>query len=207
MKRNLLLVIIFTLFFSQLMTFAQTLQKGVVKEYRQTNSKRPLSGVEVEITNAGSVVSDKKGDFLLEFRTFKPGQRVNVRRIEKNGYEIFNKEALEQWNINPDEPFTIVMVKSALFKEIRDNYNRVSSKSYAEQYEKEKAALDKERLEGRLSEEKHKTELARLSEWYDAQLENLDNYIDRFARIDLAELDKNELTIIELVRQENWIKQ
>lgn len=186
---------------SQFAAFAQTSQKGVVKEYREENSKRPLAGVEVEITNAGSVVSDRKGGFLLEFRTFKPGQKVNVRRIEKSGYEIFNKEALEQWNINPDEPFTIVMVKQELFKEIRDNYSRISSKSYAEQYEKEKAALDKERQEGRLSEERHREELEKLSDWYDAQLDNLDNYVDRFARIDLAELDENERTIIQLVKE------
>ena len=186
---------------SQFASFAQTSQKGVVKEYREENNKRPLAGVEVEITNAGSVVSDRKGDFLLEFRTFKPGQKVNIRRIEKTGYEIFNKEALEQWNINPDEPFTIVMVKQELFKQIRDNYSRISSQSYAEQYDKEKAALDKERQEGRLSEERHREELERLSNWYDAQLDNLDNYVDRFARIDLAELDENERAIIELVKE------
>lgn len=189
------------MFFSAWALNAQTLQKGVVKEYREENNKRPLPGVEVEITNAGSVVSDKKGDFLLEFRTFKPGQRVNVRRIEKNGYEIFNKDALEQWNINPDEPFTIVMVKRELFKQIRDNYSRISSQSYAEQYEIEKAALDKERLEGKISEERHRTELEELSNWYDEQLSNLDNYVDRFARIDLNVLDKEERLIIELVKE------
>lgn len=201
MKYSKFITIFLVLLSSQYITSAQTSQRGIVKEYREENNKRPLSGVEVEITNAGSVVSDKKGDFLLEFRTFKPGQKVNVRRIEKNGYEIFNKEALEQWNINPDEPFTIVMVKRELFKEIRDSYSRVSSKSYAEQYEKEKAALDQERLNGRLSEEKHREELEQLSEWYDIQLSNLDNYIDRFARIDLSELDKNEHAIIELVKE------
>ncbi len=201
MKFHHYLTVLSALMLAPFTVSAQTSQKGIVKEYREENNKRPLPGVEVEITNAGSVVSDKKGDFLLEFRTFKPGQKVNVRRIEKSGYEIFNKEALEQWNINPEEPFTIVMVKQELFKEIRDNYSRISSKSYAEQYEKEKAALDKERQEGRLSEERHAEELQRLSAWYDAQLENLDNYVDRFARIDLAELDKDELVVIELVKE------
>ncbi len=201
MKYFHLLATVCAIALSQFASFAQTSQQGVVKEYREENNKRALAGVEVEITNAGSVVSDKKGDFLLEFRTFKPGQKVNVRRIEKTGYEIFNKEAIEQWNINPDEPFTIVMVKQELFKQIRDNYSRISSQSYAEQYDKEKAALDKERQEGRLSEERHREELERLSNWYDAQLDNLDNYVDRFARIDLAELDENERAIIELVKE------
>ena len=180
--------------------FAQTSQKGLVKEYREGNNKRLLSGVEVEIVNAGSVVSDNKGNFLLEFRTLKPGQKVNVRRIEKIGYEIFNKEALEQWNINPDEPFTIVMVKSELFKKIKDQYSIMSSKSYAQQYEKEKQALEAERKAGKLTEKKLKEELQALSDWYDKQLDNLSNYVDRFARIDIGELDENERNIIELVK-------
>ena len=40
-----------------------------------------------------------------------------------------------------------------------------------------------------------------MSDWYDTQLDNLDNYVDRFARIDLAELDENERAIIELVKE------
>ena len=184
-----------------ILTVAQTNQRGAVKEYREANNKRPLSGVQLEITNAGSAVSDRKGDFLLEFRTLKPGQKVSVRRIEKVGYEIFNKEALEQWNINPDEPFTIIMVRSELFKQIRDNYSRISSKSYAEQYEKEKSALEKERQDGRITEEKLREQLEELSSWYDSQLNNLDNYVDRFARIDLSELSENERSIINLVKE------
>ena len=183
-----------------LAAFAQTSQKGLVKEYREGDSKKVLSGVEVEIVNAGSVVSDNKGGFLLEFRTLQPGQKVNVRRIEKIGYEIFNKDALDQWNINPEEPFTIIMVKSELFKKIKDQYSVMSSKSYAEQYEREKKALEEERRAGRLTEEKLREQLQALSDWYDMQLDNLSNYVDRFARIDIAELDEAERGIIELVK-------
>ena len=106
---------------------AQTTQAGMVKEYKETNEKKPLGGVELLISNAPSTISDKKGSFSLQFKTLKPGQKVNIRRIEKLGYEIFNKEALEQWNINPEVPFTIVMVKSERFKAIRDNYSIISA--------------------------------------------------------------------------------
>ena len=180
---------------------AQTIQEGVVKEYKETHKKKPLEGVELLISNAPSTISDKKGSFLLQFKTLKPGQKVNIRRIEKLGYEIFNKEALEQWNINPDVPFTIVMVESERFKTIRDNYSIVSSQSYAKQFEKEKKRIEDEFNAGKLTQEQLRLENERLQEEYDRQLENLDNYIDRFARIDLSELSSTEKEIIELVKK------
>lgn len=180
---------------------AQTVQTGAVTEYKETLTQRPLGGVELLISNAPTTVSDKKGKFSLQFQTLRPGQKVNIRRIEKSGYEIFNKDALEQWNINPDEPFVIIMVRSDRFKEIKDNYSRISSRSYEEQYLKEKERLQEEHEAGRLTVEQLSTEIVRLQEEYDRQLLNLDNYIDRFARIDLSSLTKVELEIIELVKR------
>lgn len=81
---------------------AQTTQYGIVQEYNEKAKKTPLAGVELNVRSAGHTVSDNKGAFSLRFLTLKPGEKVNVRRIEKLGYEIFNKEAVEQWNINPN---------------------------------------------------------------------------------------------------------
>lgn len=199
MKKNHLFTLLICLG-SITTSMGQTTQNGFVKEYKETLKKQPLGGVEMLITNAPSTVSDKKGNFALEFQTMRPGQKVNVRRIEKLGYEIFNKEALEQWNINPEEPFTIIMVRSDRFKKIRDNYSAVSSASYARQFEKEMKALEEERNAGKITEEQLRNEIIRLQEEYDRQLNNLDNYIDRFARIDLSELNKNEQEIIALIQ-------
>lgn len=183
--------------------FAQTTQSGLIQEYREENDKRPLQGVEIEIKHAQSTVSDKKGKFMLEFRTLTPGKKVNVRRIEKLGYEIFNKEALEQWNINPEEPFTIVMVRQDVFKKIKDHYNKISSKSYAEQHARERAKLEKELEDGKITVEKYNDQFHQLEEWYERQLDNIDNYVDRFARIDLNKLDTEERKIIALIEQGN----
>lgn len=182
---------------------SQIKQNGVVKEYNEKLAKKPLSNVEVVATNAGSVITNNEGEFVLQFRTLKPGDKVNVRRIEKLGYEIFNKEALEQWNINPNEPFVIIMCRSDLFKRIRDNYTKVSSESYARQLKKEEEKLLKEKNEGKLNEEKYQQELNSLINQYNEQLENIDNYIDKFARIDLSELSEKEQQIIELVQKGN----
>lgn len=179
---------------------AQIVQKGIVKEYNEKAQKTPLSGVELNIRSANTTVSDKNGDFLLSFLTLKPGEKVNVRRIEKLGYEVFNKDAIEQWNLNPTNAFVIVMCKSDKFKRIRDNYERVSSESYARQLKKEEAALAKLKEEGKLKEEEYQRQLYNLREEYENQLDNLDTYIDRFSRIDLSELSAIEQEIIELVQ-------
>lgn len=179
---------------------AQTVQQGMIQEYNEKDKKTPLSGVELNVRSAQSTVSDKDGQFLLHFLTLHPGERVNVRRIEKLGYEIFNKEAVEQWNINPKDPFVIVMCRSDRFKRIRDNYEKVSSESYARQLQKEENALAELKAEGKLKEAEYQKQLMELRENYEKQLDNLANYVDRFSRIDLSELSATEQEIIELVQ-------
>ena len=181
--------------------FAQTSQEGVVKEYNEQLAKTALGQVEIVVTNAGSTVSDSKGRFRLEFRTLKPGDKVKVKRIEKLGYVIFNKEAIDQWIISKDKkPFAIVMCQGERFKKIRDNYNAISSASYKKQRGKDEMRLENERKAGILKEEESEKAMKALKDEYDRQLENLDNYIDRFARIDLNELSDQEASIIQLVQ-------
>lgn len=200
MRINITIILIAIYFcFSQ--SYAQTIQNGVIQEYNERAKKTPLGGVELNVRSAGSTVSDGNGNFKLQFLTLKPGEKVNVRRIEKLGYEIFNKEAVEQWNINPKEPFVIIMCSSDRFKKIRDNYERVSSESYARQLKKEEAALAKLKADGKLQEVEYKKQLYELRENYEKQLDNLDNYVDRFSRIDLSELSTVEQEIIELVQR------
>ncbi len=179
---------------------AQSVQLGVVKEYNEKKQKTPLSGVELIIKNAGSCISDKKGLFTLKFRTLKPGDRVEYSRIEKSGYEIFNKDAVEEWRIaNDGSTFTIVLCKSSKFKVLKDRYNAIASKSYAEQQKQEMTVLEGQLKAGKIQKAEYERKLNELKNYYDEQLENLDNYIDRFARIDLSELSKEEQKIIDLV--------
>lgn len=180
---------------------AQTVQQGVVKEYNEKAQKTPLAGVEFNVRSAGSTVSDQKGEFSLNFLTLKAGDHINVRNIQKAGYEIFNKEALEQWNLNPSTPFMVVMCRSDKFKQIRDNYERQASANYKRQYDNELSKLNTLKNEGKIKEEEYRRRLEEIQENYDRQLDNLDNYIDRFSRIDLSELSEIEQQIIALVQE------
>lgn len=180
-------------------TYAQTTQAGRIVEYNGEDSKTPIAGVEIDIKNAATTVSDADGRFILEFKTMRPGQHVNVNSILKDGYEIFHLDAIEQWNINPDVPFTIVMVNSARFKERCEKFFSTSSHSYRAQHEADLRALETEREEGRLTAERYEQEREALIASYESQLENLTAYINRFARIDLENLSLIEREIISAI--------
>lgn len=183
---------------------AQIIQNGVVKEYREASPKVDLGGVEIFVNKASSTVSQDDGKFSLSFQTLKPGDKVLVRKIEKLGYEVFNKEALEQWYISKDNhPFVIVMCKSERFKKIRESYEKVSSESYAKQYKKEEIDLLNLYKNNKISKSEYDSKVEELANNFDNQLEHLDKYIDRVARIDLSELTTEEQQIILQMQQGN----
>ena len=179
---------------------AQVVQRGIAVEYNEKAAKTALAGVEFRVQRAGSTASDAKGAFALDFPTLKAGDRVAVRRIEKPGYELFNKEAVEQWNINPSRAFTVVMCRSDKFKALKDRYYSNSEERYAGQYRSAKAELERLKKEGKLKEQEYFARLREVEAEYEKKLDNLDNYVDRFARIDLSELNAEEQAIIDLVQ-------
>lgn len=194
------IIIATILILSALAAGAKTVQTGVVREYKGKSKKTALAGVELQVYPAQSTASDRNGNFRLEFLTLKPGERINVRRIEKEGYEIFNKDALEQWNLNPTAPFMIVMCRSNMFKQLKDTYYKNSGERYARQYRKAQDELKRLKDQNKIQQKEYIERLEQLEQEYGRQLENLDNYVDRFARIDLSEISPVEQEIIELVQ-------
>lgn len=195
--------LIFSLIFAVagIVAAGQTVQRGIVQEYNEAAPKTALPGVELRVYPAQSTVSDAQGRFALEFLTLNPGERINVRRIEKDGYEIFNKDALEQWNLSPDNTFSIVMCRSDRFKHLKDLYYANSEERYSRQYRNAAASLRRLRDENRIRQQEFADSLRKIEDLYARQLENLDNYVDRFARIDLSEISSAEQEIIALVQE------
>lgn len=194
-------IILCLLLLLPLQLFAQSQQQVMVREYREKSQKTPLEGVSLSVQNAGSSISDAQGSMTLQFRTLKAGDAVQVRRVDLAGYEIFNREAVEQWTISPQQAFNLVLCRSDRFKQLRDQYMRVSSASYERQYKQDQARLAALRKENKLQEEAYQQQLSELENNYYEQLDNLENYVDRFARIDLSELNAQEQHLIELVQE------
>ena len=88
----------------------------MVKQYDQNHVKTPLADVRVEVRDANTTTSDRNGLLTLKFNTKKPGDPVVFRSADKAGYEVMNKDVVNQWNISSDnKTFELVMIKSVLF--------------------------------------------------------------------------------------------
>ncbi len=162
-----------------LTALAQATQPCIVKQYNQKQQKTPLSGVQVEVRDAGSATSDKKGVLTLKFATLKPGDRVTYRAATKAGFELMNKSAVEQWNITRDQkPFEIVLVKSDYFNQLKNNLKQASIDNYRKKHEQAKVELEKLQKESKLREQEYRQKLSELEDHYDNQLKNLDTYVD-----------------------------
>ena len=187
---------------------AQINEKGYVKEYNERAEKTPLSAVEIIVENAGTTFSDVSGLFTLQFPTLVPGDPVSVSRITKQGYELFNVDAIKQWRVSKTgKPFTIVMCRSDRFKRICDNYYRKSHASYARQLKLDSMKLEKVRQAGRLKELEYQEQMTRLMLRYEQDLKNTKKMIEeRYARIDLSELSEKEKIITGLI-QDGRIKE
>ena len=154
MKGKIIASCLTTLLLSAALASGQATQPCVVMQYNQKSAKTPLSGVEVVASNAGSTVSDADGRLTLSFRTLKPGDKVNLISAKKAGYEIFNSEAVTQWNISRDQtPFTLVLVKKAYFDQLKAKLTETSSENYKAKYLQAMKEVDKLKQEGKLKEE------------------------------------------------------
>ena len=180
---------------------AQSVQRVQVVEYRGREAKQPLAGVSLTVHNAATTMSDEAGDLTLNFRTLRLGDKVQVRRIEKLGYELFNKEAVEQWVISRDAAFRLVLCESSRFRALCDQYQQQASDNYAQQYQRDQERLQALLKEKKIAEEEYKQQLADLEEDYNEQLDNLENYVERFARIDLETLSEEQQHIIRMVQE------
>jgi len=104
---------------------AQCKQDVIVVLYQGDNNLTPISNVEVRVCNAGTVVTDKDGRCTLDFRKLKPGDRVEVRSVGRPGYEVFNKDVLDNWHISSsNEVFKIVMCEKELLDKLRDSFGK-----------------------------------------------------------------------------------
>ena len=180
---------------------AQSAQQVQIVEYNGKEAKTPIAGVGLSVNNAGAAMSDENGQLTLNFRTLHAGDPVQIRRIEKAGYEVFNLEAVEQWTVSPQQTFQLVICKSDRIRTLCDMYSQTANESYAKQLQQEKARIEEERKAGKLKEDEYKKELQQAEDFYNQQLENLDLYVERFAHFDLSELSEKEQAIIELVQK------
>lgn len=179
---------------------AQVSQQGQTLLYRGAQAKTPLEGVSISAYGAPSTISDSKGQFTLNFRLLHEGDKVNVRRLEKAGYEVFNNEAMEQWYITRSYlSYQIVMCESATLMKLKDRYREAAIQACTERIQKDEAHEEEQHKKGLITEEEYLSRIEQLEAEHEKLLDKIDTYVDRIARIDLSVISKEEQQIIALV--------
>lgn len=199
--RNTLFAVIVFLSFSTLS--AQSEQRGMVLEYQGVHPKTPLAGVSISAQNASATLSAADGSFLLQFRSLHAGSDIQMRRIDKSGYEVMNQEVVQQFRIGgkDQQPILVVMCSKVLLQQLRDGYRSVAAQRYEQQLKLSEAEAERLRKEGQIKEEEYNARLDSIEAEYEEKLQQLENYIDKFARIDLSQIDAYEQQIVALVQE------
>lgn len=168
---------------------AQTTENGVVKEYHGKEAKTNLAGVELMVKGAPSTVSDQNGQFTLRFSTLKAGDKVDFSEIYKEGYVIFNKDALDAWRISGNgSTFTVVMCREADFRALKKKFYGIIENSYKAEYERQKNIAEQSIADAL----ELKRKIDELKKDYDEKLGNINTYVELFSRIDRSEMDSIE---------------
>lgn len=194
---------ILSIFLLSMMAFvasAQSVQLIEVLRYNGEKAKTPLEGVSVSAANAGSVMTNAQGEVTLQFRTLKVGDQIQFRRIDLAGYEVMNTEVVESMIIGEGK-HTIVLCDSEELAKVRDGYRTAAARHYEKQLADAQSKLEALQQEGKMRDEEFARRMDELEEQYEQQLQTLDTYVDKFARIDLSELDTFEQEIMALVQE------
>jgi tetratricopeptide (TPR) repeat protein len=170
---------------------AQVKVKGIVTEANTNPSakslKKVLSGVQIKAMGAvASEVTDNSGFFTLVFQGKKPGDLIRGVSFQKSGYEVFNRDVLENWKVANDPNWIdkIKMCPAGTIDRLTEyNYKSLYNTLLA-QYEKQKGELKKLKISDADLNEKYRS----LEENFQSQQKQLEDYAERFARIDFDDV-------------------
>ena len=111
---------------------AQVVQRGVVLEMNSGN--RPLAGVEIRATGAAPSDSDQEGQFVLSFVSSLPGDPLLLDGVYKKGFEMVNREKVDNWNLSSDAVLKIVLGRTEMIDALRKKYYQIGVSASEREY-------------------------------------------------------------------------
>lgn len=185
-----------------LYVFSQIDQVGYTKEYIGSAPKQIIGGVEIMAEGASSTISAvKDGTFTLHFNDYEDGDRLIF--IDGfpylNGYEVFNREVVSEWNLSGKHPLNIVLCKRSYLAQKTDSLTNTMRVYYKQQLERKETQLNNALQQNQIQHEEYEKQLQTIKKEYVESLQNLQNYVDQFVHFDLSEINNEELEIISLI--------
>ncbi|HRZ47789.1 MAG TPA: hypothetical protein P5338_00145 [Bacteroidales bacterium] len=164
------------------MVSGQVTVKGIVTE--QNSGNRPLAGVQIKALGSTPELTDQSGQFRLTFGAKKPGDRIVVSEISKKGYEIVNKDVVNNWMIPSaaDAKTKIVMCPEGLIAANTLKYYNISFDGLAMGYNEQIRKCQEEKEKALIDAKTYGEKLKLLSEQFENQQNVLEELAERFAR-------------------------
>lgn len=186
---------------------AQSFQSGFVMEFCSGN--KPLSGVEVLVMGATPAVSDVNGHFRLAFRNKMNGDLIMYDQINKNGYELVNKEDVQNWVFSTKYPVKIVMCKLGTLDESKRKYYQIGNDYYEKKYNESINNLKTQLQKNLITKLQYDKAIEEANEQLNKSKKNLEFYSNKFARINKDELygiDKLAMQLLQEGKVDDAIK-
>ena len=177
--------------------FAQT-QQGYVKTLGRPEKRgEALSGVTVRVKGEHNpVVSNQDGTFSLLLADKKNGDGYSLQQVQKNGYELNEKDLIgRQFAFSDKVPLTIVMVSSEQLQadkqRIENNAYKTAEKNYKAKYN----LLEMQLSDNEITAEQYREEIADLQDKFEKYQSLIDGLAEHYAHTDYDELDEKDREI------------
>ena len=178
---------------------AQVRQRGEV--VLQNSGRQPLAGVQVRAMGAIPATSDAAGHFDLHFSKSRPGQLLLLDEVYKDGYELVNEKALEQWTVSQSSKLPIVMCRKGALAAAQEKYYEIGRSHNMARYADACRQLDEQRALNLLTEQQYNARLDKLSADYVKAMEHLEAYAYALVCYNRDDLDQMSLDALALVEQ------
>lgn len=181
-----------------LQIYSQVAQRGRTLE--QNSNHKPVSNVVLRFIGAVPTTSDNDGSYILKFNKLKAGELLLMDKVEKEGYEIVNKETLLEWHASEERSCDIILsLKSKIISE-RERYFKIGKSSYLAKFNSAVNKLDKLGLE----KEKYEQLYDSLNYELRKSLLSLNEYSDILARINRDDLSSLHNRVLKLIDAANF---
>lgn len=157
----------------------------------------PLENVTIQMVGmVNATTSSATGEFNLSAYNKKDGDAIKLLKVRKNGYELKDRDLIGRSLVfSSHVPIYITMVDTRQLeadkRRIEENARRVAE----ENYQKKRAAIEKENNLHQLTAEKYRKQLDELEEKYEKYLSLIGDMADRYARTDYDNLDSIDVEI------------
>ena len=170
---------------------------GILEEYQGRNNRTSIGGVDVSAKGSNPTTTDNEGLFVLEFE--KGITVVNDFDFDKDGYVVFNKDAVNQWNIANDinKRFHVVICKQRDLRNRINEYYGIYDTENKKELEKKKKEISELKITIREKEERY----LQLNEEYKRLQREAKTQAEKYARIDENALNEVEYKALCLFRE------